>query len=176
MNGDDSRIVKDPICGRDVDTLRARAVGIFGGVTYYFCSAECKAKYVDPRRAPRVEPSAVSGQPSAPERKQPEKKQNKKAQASDERADQGGERELLLPGDEPVRYARSRIRRITGEVGTPVVQIDLSPNSRSAPSTSGVRDAEPLPPPSSSARTWIVLAVVMLIIAGGVILFTLNHR
>lgn len=45
--------VKDPICGKDVDTLRARAVGIYGGVTYYFCSQECKAKYVDPRKTPR---------------------------------------------------------------------------------------------------------------------------
>jgi YHS domain-containing protein len=54
MTKDDSRIVKDPICGKDVDTLRARAVGIFGGVTYYFCSAECKAKYQDPRHAPRT--------------------------------------------------------------------------------------------------------------------------
>jgi YHS domain-containing protein len=45
--------VKDPICGKDVDTLRARAVGIYGGQTMYFCSPECKAKYVDPRKAPR---------------------------------------------------------------------------------------------------------------------------
>ncbi len=45
--------VKDPICGKDVDTLRARAVGIFGGVTYYFCSQECKSKFVDPRKTPR---------------------------------------------------------------------------------------------------------------------------
>ena len=33
MSGDDSRMVKDPVCGKDVDTLRARAVAIFGGVT-----------------------------------------------------------------------------------------------------------------------------------------------
>ena len=61
MSADDSRIVKDPICGKDVDTLRARAVGIFGGATFYFCSQECKAKYVDPRKEPR-QPSAVSRQ------------------------------------------------------------------------------------------------------------------
>jgi YHS domain-containing protein len=45
--------VRDPVCGKPVDPLRARAVGIFGGVTYYFCSAECKAKYKDPRNPPR---------------------------------------------------------------------------------------------------------------------------
>jgi YHS domain-containing protein len=47
--------VKDPICGKDVDTLRARAVGIFGGQTFYFCSQDCKSKYVDPRKGPRPE-------------------------------------------------------------------------------------------------------------------------
>ncbi len=55
------RMVKDPVCGKDVDTLRARAVGIFGGVTYYFCSADCKAKFVDPRKAPRTAPIAAAG-------------------------------------------------------------------------------------------------------------------
>lgn len=49
--------VKDPICGRELDPLRARAVGIFGGVTYYFCSVDCKGKFSDPRKTPRrVEP------------------------------------------------------------------------------------------------------------------------
>ena len=56
-------MVKDPICGKDVDTLRARAVGIYGGVTFYFCSQDCKAKYVDPRKAPRPEPTPA---PKAP--------------------------------------------------------------------------------------------------------------
>jgi YHS domain-containing protein len=53
----ESTTVKDPVCGKEVDTLRARAVGIFGGVTYYFCSAECKSKFKDPRKVPR-EPTA----------------------------------------------------------------------------------------------------------------------
>lgn len=51
-----STVVKDPICGKEVDTFRARAVGIFGGVTYYFCSAECKSQFKDPRKTPRPEP------------------------------------------------------------------------------------------------------------------------
>ncbi len=46
----ESAEIKDPVCGRRVDPLRARAVGIFGGVTHYFCSPECKAKFADPRR------------------------------------------------------------------------------------------------------------------------------
>ena len=46
--------VKDPVCGRPVDPLRARAVGIFGGVTHYFCSQECKAQFGDPRSGPTI--------------------------------------------------------------------------------------------------------------------------
>ena len=46
----DNADIKDPVCGRPVDPLRARAVGIYGGVTHYFCSAECKAQFADPRR------------------------------------------------------------------------------------------------------------------------------
>ena len=52
--GDGSTLTRDPVCGKEVDTLRARAVGIFGGATYYFCSAECKAKFKDPRQTPSV--------------------------------------------------------------------------------------------------------------------------
>ena len=47
---------KDPVCGKIVDPLRARAVGIFGGVTHYFCSPECKVRFADPRNA---EPGAA---------------------------------------------------------------------------------------------------------------------
>lgn len=59
----------DPVCGRPVDPLRARAVGIFGGTTYYFCSFDCKARYADPRGAPaHVEVNSRSGgAPSDPE-------------------------------------------------------------------------------------------------------------
>jgi YHS domain-containing protein len=73
--------VKDPICGKDVDTLRARAVGIFGGQTFYFCSQECKSRYVDPRKTPRPEvrkpeprAEAKKPEPKKPEAKKPEPK------------------------------------------------------------------------------------------------------
>jgi YHS domain-containing protein len=160
MKGDDSRIVKDPICGKDVDTLRARAVGIFGGVTYYFCSQECKAKYVDPRQS-----AAEGRQPTAPERRR-----------------ETGERKSAEPDAQteapPVKYAHSRMRRVTGEVGTPVVQIDLSPNKKPAPAA---------PPPEASAsdddlqparsgRGWAWLAIVMLLLAGGVVFYMLKFR
>jgi len=158
MKGDDSRMVKDPICGKDVDTLRARAVGIFGGVTYYFCSQECKAKYVDPRQAA---PSA----PSAPLPRDT------------------GERRRVEPDVQteapPVKYAHSRMRRVTGEVGTPVVQIDLSPNKKPAPAPAAEPETnggdEDLAPARSS-RGWALLAIVMLVLAGGVVFYILKFR
>jgi YHS domain-containing protein len=45
-------MVQDPVCGKTMDPLRARAVGIFDGVTYYFCSAECKQRFAKPSAAP----------------------------------------------------------------------------------------------------------------------------
>jgi YHS domain-containing protein len=168
MSADDSRIVKDPICGKDVDTLRARAVGIFGGVTHYFCSQECKAKYVDPRKTER-QPSAVSHQPSASEPKKPEPKKPEAKKPEPKTAEAEGE------GDEPVRYARSRMRRVTGEVASPVVQIDLSPNKKPSAAPTSAEADEPLEPARSS-RGWAWIAIVMLILAGGVIFFTLKHR
>ena len=155
---DESRIVKDPICGKDVDTLRARAVGIFGGVTYYFCSPDCKSKFKDPRQ---------SGGPAPPmlERRRAEPAAPTVSASTD---DSGA----------PVRYAHSRIRRITGEVGTPVVQIDLSPHSdKKKPASASPSNAaadEPLEP-ARSGRSWAVAVVlVMLIIAGAVAFYTLR--
>jgi len=71
------------------------------------------------------------------------------------------------------------MRRITGEVSTPVVQIDLSGNKPSAtlkdPASSGVREPAELDTPARNARGWVWIAIVMLIIAGGVIAFTLKR-
>ncbi|HEY2744268.1 MAG TPA: hypothetical protein VGL86_06585 [Polyangia bacterium] len=141
--------MKDPICGKDVDTLRARAVGIFGGVTHYFCSQECKSKFVDPRKEPTAPPPRETG-----ERR---------------RVEPEPAREEL-----PVRYAHSRMRRVTGEVATPVVHIDLSPNKKPE-ATAAPEGDEPLVP-ARSGRGWAWIAIVVLIIAGGVIFYTLKHR
>ncbi len=97
---DDSRIVKDPICGKDVDTLRARAVGIFGGVTYYFCSAECKSKFKDPRRVPR-EPTApgklAQAETKREKKREPEPAPPKAAEAPEAEAAGGEELADELP-------------------------------------------------------------------------------
>jgi Cu+-exporting ATPase len=36
---------KDPVCGMLVDSLRAVGQRTAGGRTYYFCSANCLAKF-----------------------------------------------------------------------------------------------------------------------------------
>jgi YHS domain-containing protein len=57
---------KDPVCGRDIDPLRARAVGIFDGAMYYFCSADCKARFSDPRKLQPIKVAARAEPASAP--------------------------------------------------------------------------------------------------------------
>ena len=166
MKDDHSRIVKDPICGKDVDTLRARAVGIFGGVTHYFCSQECKAKYVDPRKEVPSTPPRENA-----ERRRVDAEVEKPAKAMAKAASEAPS--APAGNDEAPRYAHSRMRRVTGEVSTPVVQIDLSPNKKPAPApTPADEELEP----ARTSRGWAWIAIVMLILAGGVIFFTLKHR
>jgi P-type Cu+ transporter len=35
----------DPVCGMEVNPMSAEAQSGYEGVTFYFCSAECKAKF-----------------------------------------------------------------------------------------------------------------------------------
>ncbi len=53
---------RDPVCGAEVDTLRARAVAIVDGTTYYFCSAAHKEQFLRgsiPAPAPAPAPAPV---------------------------------------------------------------------------------------------------------------------
>jgi YHS domain-containing protein len=43
MRGDE--MVKDPVCGMDVDPSKAAAKSQHNGVTYYFCAQSCKQKF-----------------------------------------------------------------------------------------------------------------------------------
>ena len=38
-------VVKDPVCGMDVDEQTAAGKSDYQGQTYYFCSAGCKASF-----------------------------------------------------------------------------------------------------------------------------------
>ncbi|MFQ5846532.1 MAG: YHS domain-containing protein [Candidatus Methylomirabilales bacterium] len=38
-------MVKDPVCGMQVDEVQAAATAVYQGKTYYFCSSGCKATF-----------------------------------------------------------------------------------------------------------------------------------
>lgn len=42
---DNATVVKDPVCGMDVDTATAAGHSEHKGHTYYFCSSTCKQKF-----------------------------------------------------------------------------------------------------------------------------------
>lgn len=41
-----SPVVKDPVCGMDVDPATSEHRADHDGATYFFCSAHCKAKFI----------------------------------------------------------------------------------------------------------------------------------
>jgi Cu+-exporting ATPase len=72
-------MAKDPVCGMDVDPHKAKHTATYQGRPYYFCSAGCRAKFVDaPERylapsvgkAPPVPAGAVYTCPMHPEIRQ----------------------------------------------------------------------------------------------------------
>jgi len=54
---------RDPVCGVEVDTLRARAVAIVDGKTFYFCSAAHKEQFL---RAPAAASESKAPSPVEP--------------------------------------------------------------------------------------------------------------
>ena len=185
MTKDDSRIVKDPICGKDVDTLRARAVGIFGGVTYYFCSADCKAKYQDPRQQPRapVEPAApakVHVATDSPKRKAEKAAEKARAEKADPsikvaKSDKSGRFAKVDPAPAVAKAAatpEAKVERIDAkEASGRVIEVDAEPSSH-------FEQAEELTPIPTSRRRFPLVALLLLalLVAGGVVLFTLKHK
>jgi len=148
---DDSHLVKDPVCGKEVDTLRARAVGIFGGVTYYFCSAECKARFQDPRKTARDPSEPAWDESQRPERQRRSTMENWKVLAEAAEPSHGEE-----PKEE-VRYARSKKRRAEESASS----VDKTPSPSIAEEVAASRD--------SSTRVWLV--VFVLFAAAGVALY-----
>jgi Cu+-exporting ATPase len=54
-------MVKDPVCGMEVNEQTATQKAEYGGKTYYFCAPGCKrafeaepAKYLDPNYTPSM--------------------------------------------------------------------------------------------------------------------------
>ena len=69
-------MARDPVCGKEVDELRARGVAIFGRTTYYFCSTEHRDQFAnDPaRRAADAAPIApIAGESSGRRRGTPQR-------------------------------------------------------------------------------------------------------
>ncbi|MGH6842125.1 MAG: YHS domain-containing protein, partial [Methylocella sp.] len=44
-NGQATDLVKDPVCGMNVDSANAKHSAEYGGHTYFFCSQGCKTKF-----------------------------------------------------------------------------------------------------------------------------------
>ena len=70
-------LVKDPVCGMDVDPHTAKHHAEHGGRTYYFCNPGCRTKfladperYLSPREAEPVQPGAIYTCPMHPEIRQ----------------------------------------------------------------------------------------------------------
>ncbi len=58
-------MVKDPVCGMDLDEKKAKAKSEYQGQAYYFCTANCKRwfdKYPDRYLAPTQTPDGTSDQ------------------------------------------------------------------------------------------------------------------
>lgn len=47
-------MMQDPICGKKMQRKEVRHVLFRADQTYYFCSKECEAKFLSPKRAPRA--------------------------------------------------------------------------------------------------------------------------
>lgn len=152
-------IVRDPVCGKEVDKLRARAVGIFGGVTYYFCSADCKSQFKDPRKAPREPTRDILTRPA---RKTGENPVVKPAAAPEPVAPEPAGGEPVEAAPAPLPYARSRPRRSEPEPSG--LKVDPSPSIE-----------EDLQAVKKSGRGWW-LVVLLLFAAAGVVLFFALHR
>jgi len=56
---------RDPVCGMSVDPATAKHSTSHGGDTYWFCSAECQAKFVaDPKRYTSAQPEKAEAAPA----------------------------------------------------------------------------------------------------------------
>jgi Cu+-exporting ATPase len=140
----------DPICGKPVDPLRARAVGIFGGVTYYFCSQECKAKFQDPRAA-----KAEAAPPATVERRKPE--------SSRPSPSPGG----AMKGEPAPKVEKPKLE----PAPLPPRELDLPDVDTSPTIEEPARDPDHVPKRRSS---WTV--ILLLFLLGGAVLVFLLRR
>jgi YHS domain-containing protein len=185
---DESRIVKDPICGKEVDTLRARAVGIFGGVTHYFCSAECKAKYRDPRQQASAdwtgpERRVAEPAPRAPDLgaiATPEPKSMPRPAAPKPLESKPVAAKAAVPkpaAPKPMESKPAPAKAAVPKAAAPQresreLEIIEEPRRRTPPVT--LDDDAALDVPARRSFAWIAVVLTLLMAAAAVLLFTLR--
>ena len=60
MKGNLMAIVKDVVCGMEIEPTEAVATSEYEGKTYYFCSVSCKEKFeLDPLQYVHEEPGSA---------------------------------------------------------------------------------------------------------------------
>ena len=54
-------LIKDPVCGMEIDTNQAPETATYQGATYHFCSPMCKTKFtMNPAKYTGVQPGGDS--------------------------------------------------------------------------------------------------------------------
>jgi YHS domain-containing protein len=161
---------KDPICGKEVDPLRARAVGIFGGVTYYFCSPECKAQFKDPRTKPRPttreltpttrEPTPTTREP-APTTREPAPTVREPTPTTRDPAPRA------TTGEPKIADAPGAVRAAPPAPDAEPARNERTPSApvRVATPPAGPQDDEaPVPAARVSVRTWAIVIAVLAVL------------
>lgn len=158
-------MARDPVCGQEVDELRARAVSIYGGRTHYFCSAEHKAEFSrDPARfLGTPEPAA----PREVSRKETSRKEKEKERAKAKEARREREDDTPLPAPIPPALE-------SGPTSIPGATTASAPTATATPTpgraTERMTDTAPATP-----RLYILLGVALLAVLG-ILSFWLARR
>src|SRR5439155_7947417 len=126
-----------PVCGKDVDPLRARAVGIFGGVTYYFCSQDCKARFKDPRKVPREPTREITSRPNTVKSPAAAPAESKKSEAEEQKP--------------PVAVDKPWVKR--AREAEESVKVDPSPSVEEE-----LRAAQP-----RASRAWVIVVLLFAV-------------
>jgi len=169
--------VRDPVCGKPVDPLRARAVGIFGGATYYFCSAECKAKYKDPRKEPR--PAQA---PAAPSLRQQAAEEAKSAKSVAPAPGAAPAEPAAPPPASPDRTLDAWVASAPKSVET-AAELNLRDEDHDVAATPAEAPAPPSPSVvaelkaarPSPKRAWVIVSL-LFVVAAAVLFFSLRSR
>jgi YHS domain-containing protein len=164
-------VARDPVCGQEVDELRARAVSIYGGRTHYFCSAEHKAEFSrDPARflgvpelaAPReVSRKELSRKELSRKEKEKEKERAKAKEVSRERED-----DTPLPAPAPPALDNGPAS-LSETTAAPAARPSAAPTSPEERATDAA---------SRTPWLYVLLGAVALVVVLGLLSFWLARK